>query len=93
LTVALNSARQAWRQFEMKHKPAAILDVRTPPGSYDINVTPDKRDVFLVGEATLLEQLKEALNQLWQSANSARTFTVNQVGLLSGPCLSLVLFH
>ena len=36
---------QVWRQYEMKHKPAAVLDVQLPPGSFDINVTPDKREV------------------------------------------------
>ncbi len=36
-----------WRQYEMKNKPAYVLDVLLPPGTFDINVTPDKREVFL----------------------------------------------
>jgi len=31
---------EVWRLYEMKHKPAAILNLQAPPGSYDVNVTP-----------------------------------------------------
>lgn len=31
----------------MKQKPAFVLDVRLPPGSFDVNVTPDKREIFM----------------------------------------------
>ncbi len=44
VTKAIN---EVWRQYEMKHKPAYILDLQLPAGSFDINVTPDKREVFL----------------------------------------------
>lgn len=33
----------------MKQKPAFILDVRLPTGDFDVNVTPDKREIFLTG--------------------------------------------
>jgi hypothetical protein len=46
------------------------------PGTFDVNVTPDKREVFLVQEARLLESLREALHALWASANVQRTFQV-----------------
>lgn len=32
----------------MKQKPAFVLDLRLQPGSFDINITPDKREVLLV---------------------------------------------
>ena len=38
---------EVWRQYEMKNKPAYVLDLTLPAGSFDINVTPDKREVFL----------------------------------------------
>ena len=47
LTKTLN---ETWRQFMMKQKPAAVLDLRLPPGSFDVNVTPDKRTIFLEHE-------------------------------------------
>lgn len=40
---------EAWRAYEMKQKPAFILDLRLPPGSFDVNVTPDKREIFMTG--------------------------------------------
>lgn len=33
----------------MKQKPAYILDMRLPPGTFDVNVTPDKREIFMTG--------------------------------------------
>ncbi|RYE99771.1 MAG: hypothetical protein EOO41_00580 [Methanobacteriota archaeon] len=44
ISKALN---EVWRTFEMAHKPAYALDLVLPPGTYDVNVTPDKRDIFL----------------------------------------------
>lgn len=38
---------EVWRAYEMKQKPAFILDVRLPSGSFDVNVTPDKREIFM----------------------------------------------
>mmetsp|Transcript_13232 Transcript_13232/g.23721 ORF Transcript_13232/g.23721 Transcript_13232/m.23721 type:complete len:977 (-) Transcript_13232:2192-5122(-) len=55
-----------WRQHEMKHKPAFFLNWIVPMGEYDINVTPDKRQVFLVNENLLLLQLKSKFEKIWQ---------------------------
>lgn len=41
-------ANEVWRSYEMGHKPALILNLRLPHGSYDVNITPDKREVLLV---------------------------------------------
>lgn len=71
VTKALN---ECWRAYEMGHKPAAILDFELPTGAYDINVSPDKRDVLLVDEGSLLDALKAALHALWEP--SRRTFSV-----------------
>ncbi|CAN0514066.1 unnamed protein product, partial [Ectocarpus sp. 8 AP-2014] len=40
---------EVWRAYEMKQKPAFILDLRLPPGTFDVNVTPDKREIFMTG--------------------------------------------
>ncbi|GBG26646.1 DNA mismatch repair protein PMS1 [Hondaea fermentalgiana] len=62
-----------YRQHEMKHKPAIFLNWIVPPGSYDINVTPDKREVFLVGEEVLLAQLKTQFEDLWKRDDNIMT--------------------
>ena len=66
----------------MGHKPAFILDLRLPPGAYDVNMSPDKREVLLVGESGILEALRSALHALWEP--SRRTFRVGtSTGALS----------
>ncbi|CAM9544259.1 unnamed protein product [Ectocarpus sp. 6 AP-2014] len=67
---------EVWRAYEMKQKPAFILDLRLPPGTFDVNVTPDKREIFMTGEAEVLDCLKTALHKQWES--SRYTIPVNQ---------------
>lgn len=38
---------EVWRQYEMKQKPACVLNFLLPLGEYDVNVTPDKRETFI----------------------------------------------
>ncbi|DBA95699.1 hypothetical protein WJX82_003265 [Trebouxia sp. C0006] len=57
------------------NRPCLVLDIQTPKDSYDVNVTPDKRKVFLHHEAEMLQALQEALQQLWESARF--TYQVN----------------
>lgn len=42
------AVNEVWRTYEMKQKPAFIIDLRIPPGTFDVNVTPDKREIFLI---------------------------------------------
>ena len=44
VTKAVN---EVWRQYEMKSKPAFIINLVLRRGTFDINVTPDKREVLL----------------------------------------------
>ena len=43
-------------------------------GTYDVNVTPDKREALVVNEAELISALKSALHTTWEAQR--RTFTV-----------------
>lgn len=55
----------AWRQFEMNHKPACAFNIILPPGSFDVNLTPDKREVLIERETEILENLKIRLLETW----------------------------
>ncbi|KAG5183281.1 hypothetical protein JKP88DRAFT_317762 [Tribonema minus] len=78
-----------WQQYEMRNKPAAVINVQLPPGDFDVNVTPDKRKVFVTGEAALLEALKAALHELWSP--NRYTFALNQAQLLQQTTLADIL--
>ncbi|PSC67581.1 DNA mismatch repair PMS1 isoform X3 [Micractinium conductrix] len=47
-------------------KPIAVVDFRLPTDAYDVNVTPDKRKVFLHAEKKILEAFKQGLEGLWE---------------------------
>lgn len=61
----------------MKHKPACFLDIRVPNGSFDVNLTPDKREIVLTHEGVLLEKFRENLEKLY--VPSRQTFHLSQV--------------
>ncbi|CCG82066.1 DNA mismatch repair protein pms1 [Taphrina deformans PYCC 5710] len=41
--------------------PFVLLELSMPPDSYDVNVSPDKRTIFLHDEQVILESLREAI--------------------------------
>ncbi|KAK9832435.1 hypothetical protein WJX74_010234 [Apatococcus lobatus] len=51
-------------------RPMAVLDFHLPKDSYDVNVTPDKRQAFLQQEGMLLESLRQELSKLWEPSRS-----------------------
>ncbi|KUF88754.1 Mismatch repair endonuclease pms1 [Phytophthora nicotianae] len=65
---------EVWRQFEMKQKPACVLNFLLPLGDYDVNVTPDKRETFVKHEAEIIDAFKTGLNKLYEPSRG--TFTV-----------------
>jgi DNA mismatch repair ATPase MutL len=43
-----------WRRFEMSQKPAFIVNIEAPPGAFDINLSPDKREVVFVKQKEII---------------------------------------
>ncbi|KDO31448.1 hypothetical protein SPRG_04063 [Saprolegnia parasitica CBS 223.65] len=66
LSTATKTVNEAWRQFEMKHKPACFIDFGLPNGCFDVNVTPDKRETFIKEEVAVMEALREELLALYE---------------------------
>ncbi|KAG1669863.1 hypothetical protein FOA52_012451 [Chlamydomonas sp. UWO 241] len=60
-------------------RPVAALSVRAPPDMFDVNVTPDKRRVFMQSEAALLSALDKALKDTWEP--SRYTYAVSPSGV------------
>lgn len=70
---------EVYKSFNSNQYPSAILDLSLPSGTYDVNVTPDKRKVFLLDEDKLLSSFKDALERLYQP--SKYTIPLNDIGL------------
>jgi len=62
----VRAVNEIWRTYQMKHKPAFVIDLKLPREDVDINVAPDKSEMILNGEATMLRRLKAALEALWE---------------------------
>ena len=71
LSKVTRTMNETWRQFEMKNKPAFFLNFVLPTGSVDINVTPDKREVFLTREKEILAILRETVDKNWLPSRGA----------------------
>ncbi|KAF1323910.1 Mismatch repair endonuclease, partial [Globisporangium splendens] len=65
---------EVWRQYEMKQKPACVLNFLLPLGDYDVNVTPDKRETFIKHEAEIIQAFKTQLNKSYEPSRG--TFLV-----------------
>jgi len=67
---------EVWRRYEMKQKPAFVLNVLVPSGMFDINMTPDKREVLIVQEQLVIEKLKAFVDVLYAPVRN--TMQLNQ---------------
>jgi len=62
---ALNDA---WRtSFGQSKKPSCVLRLRLPLYSYDINISPDKRDAILTKEKLIIDGIRNAVSEQWSS--------------------------
>ncbi len=66
---------EIWRKYEMKQKPAFIIDLRVSKGNVDVNVTPDKREIILKNDMIVLEKLKNIVDELYSPSRNC--FLVN----------------
>ncbi|ETW10069.1 hypothetical protein H310_00455 [Aphanomyces invadans] len=74
---ATKAVNEIWRQYEMKQKPACMLNFVLPPDAVDVNVTPDKRETFLKHEAHIVESLKSGLTDMYEPSRG--TFQVQSL--------------
>ncbi|KAL7577596.1 hypothetical protein ACA910_015119 [Epithemia clementina (nom. ined.)] len=54
-------------QSRSQQHPSCILEFSLPNNAYDVNVSPDKREVILPQESELLDLLQHHVLQLWSS--------------------------
>lgn len=59
-----------YRTFNTNQSPFVVLDFQIPRDAVDVNVSPDKRDIYVHSEGNLLEALRIGLDALWQPSRS-----------------------
>jgi DNA mismatch repair protein PMS2 len=52
---------EMYKQYNPASVPYLVLNLQVEDGNYDINVSPDKREIFLNNEAEVLDSLKVKL--------------------------------
>lgn len=71
-----------WKNFEpttgdsSKKRPACILGLHLPSCIFDVNVSPDKREVFITEDSIIYDCIRHCLCHLW--TNQQRLFNANQ---------------
>ncbi|KAF7416356.1 hypothetical protein PC9H_002621 [Pleurotus ostreatus] len=66
---------EVYRSFNATQSPFIIADFLIPTDSYDVNVSPDKRTIFLHNEANLIAALRKALEKTFSPSRS--TYDMN----------------
>ncbi|KAH9961814.1 hypothetical protein BC827DRAFT_1202133 [Russula dissimulans] len=75
------AVNEVYRTFNANQSPFVIADFILPTDSCDINVSPDKRTILLHSENNLIEALKVALTETFDSARSNFVLNATQVAL------------
>ncbi|TMW98551.1 hypothetical protein EJD97_003895 [Solanum chilense] len=68
---------ELYRGANSRQYPIAIMNFAIPPREFDVNVTPDKRKIFLSDEGSILHSLREALENIYSSNHAS--YAVNSI--------------
>jgi DNA mismatch repair protein PMS2 len=66
----VKAVNEIWRKYEMKQKPAFIIDIRINRNSVDVNLAPNKREVLIENEELLIEQFRNAIDSMYSSSKN-----------------------
>lgn len=67
----MKAVNEVYKTYNVSQVPLAVLDFRLAPESVDINVSPDKRTVFVHSERNLIAALREALDGFYAPTRSS----------------------
>ena len=65
---------ELYKQYNPSSVPYLVLNMDVEDGNYDINVSPDKREIFLNNEAEVLESLKLQLLQFFEDLQRVKAY-------------------
>ena len=66
---------EVYKSYNMSQSPFIFADLRMDTSSYDVNVSPDKRTIFLQDQTALLEALKTSLIELFETQDQTMPHT------------------
>ncbi|RIA81523.1 hypothetical protein C1645_790263 [Glomus cerebriforme] len=64
------SINELYKSFNTYQYPFVVIDFRLAKSSYDVNVSPDKRTIFIHNESKILDALREELNNVLEPFRS-----------------------
>lgn len=68
----INCFVDIYRQFSMHVNPVIVLNFTVEDEYYDINVSPDKREVFLKNESEIIAELKAKLTDFFENIQKSK---------------------
>ena len=74
--------RKAWQAFGGKKKASCILAFTLPNDAFDINLSPDKREVLLTQENEICQAIQEFVTHYWNSQING-VFQIQQVEVVA----------
>jgi DNA mismatch repair protein PMS2 len=69
---------EIWKTFGGQKRPSCVLQFTLPNNSFDINLSPDKREVMLTQEDEICAIIQEGITKLWASQTEGK-FTANSI--------------
>ncbi|KAJ3412800.1 Mismatch repair endonuclease pms2 [Chytridiales sp. JEL 0842] len=71
---------EVYRTYNFQQYPIVVLNLSMPSGMYDVNVTPDKRTIFIHNERNIFESIKAELETAFTPARGFTIASVKNVG-------------
>ncbi|GAA5904644.1 hypothetical protein JCM5296_003614 [Sporobolomyces johnsonii] len=69
------AVNEVYKNYVAGSYPTVVADFQLATDAYDVNVSPDKRTIFLHSEGNLIAALKTALDELFQPSRSTFAMT------------------
>ncbi|GAA6019617.1 hypothetical protein JCM10207_006944 [Rhodosporidiobolus poonsookiae] len=76
------AVNEVYKSFNSNQFPTVVADFQLATDAYDVNVSPDKRTIFLHSEGNLISALKTALEAFFQPSQA--TYAMTQIGPAKG---------
>ncbi|BGO92545.1 ATP-binding mismatch repair protein [Rhodotorula toruloides] len=76
------TVNEVYKSYNSNQFPIVVADFQLAPDAYDVNVSPDKRTIFLHSETNLIRALKEQLAKFFEPQHG--TFAMQAIGPAKG---------